>query len=64
MSDQDQEVPPVEIAEDEQKNEEVKINSENSPGPQNLEVTNVIVTPSNCPEGFQRGSDGVCREVF
>lgn len=25
---------------------------------------NVVQVPTNCPAGYQMGSDGVCREVF
>lgn len=25
---------------------------------------NVVVVPPNCPPGFVRGKDGVCRQVF
>lgn len=34
--------------------------------PEEITITprNVIQVPSNCPEGFKRGPDGVCREVF
>lgn len=27
-------------------------------------LRNMIVTPSNCPPGFERGADGICREIF
>lgn len=29
-----------------------------------MQTRNMIVVPQNCPEGFQMGADGVCREVF
>ncbi|CAH4037289.1 unnamed protein product [Pieris brassicae] len=29
-----------------------------------ITLRNMIVTPSNCPPGFQRGADGICRETF
>lgn len=32
--------------------------------PPTVTPRNMIVTPANCPAGYQMGSDGVCREVF
>lgn len=32
--------------------------------PPEITMRNMIVTPPNCPPGFKRGADGVCREIF
>ncbi|CAF4938021.1 unnamed protein product [Pieris macdunnoughi] len=59
----DEQVQQVEMTEEEPKVEEAG-DSENATEPTNSVFTNVVVTPPNCPKGFQRGADGVCREVF
>uniref|UniRef100_A0A2A4K0D6 Uncharacterized protein n=1 Tax=Heliothis virescens TaxID=7102 RepID=A0A2A4K0D6_HELVI len=29
-----------------------------------ITMRNMITVPSNCPDGYKMGADGVCREVF
>ncbi|CAH4037288.1 unnamed protein product [Pieris brassicae] len=59
----DEQVQQAEMTEEEPKVEEAG-DSDDAPDLTNTTFTNVVVTPPNCPKGFQRGADGVCREVF
>lgn len=37
---------------------------EEAPAVPTVTVRNMVQVPSNCPEGYKMGADGVCREVF
>lgn len=37
---------------------------EETPADPSITSRNMITAPANCPEGYQMGSDGVCRLVF
>ncbi|CAK1545256.1 unnamed protein product [Leptosia nina] len=39
-------------------------NSTTERAPPEITLRNMIDVPPNCPPGFKRGADGVCREIF
>ncbi|VVC92650.1 unnamed protein product [Leptidea sinapis] len=69
MADADNVEKPIDVAVEEKPEGENSVDSQNAsaskmPVTTGVGMRNMIITPSNCPPGYQMDADGVCREVF
>ncbi|CAG4911546.1 unnamed protein product [Colias eurytheme] len=61
MADNENVEQPIEV---EEEVKEVQENESEDKSEETLTSRNVVSVPSNCPAGYVRGADGVCRQVF